>query len=112
MWVRAIGGQLESRLRYSAEICYNTFPVPKVTSIQKKAVDVAAIRVLDRREQYPDLAIEDLYDPETMPEDLKSAHIALDEAVDRIYRPRGFANDEDRLEHLLRLYEETKGPHA
>lgn len=112
VWVRGIGGELESRLRYSAEVCYNTFPVPKVSSAQKKAVEVAAIRVLDRREQYSDLSIEVLYDPDTMPEDLKAAHAALDEAVDRIYKPRGFANDEDRLEHLLRLYEDMREAHA
>lgn len=107
MWVRSIGGQLESRLRYSAEICYNTFPLPKRTSIQKKAIEVAALRVLDRREQHSDMTVEELYDPDTMPPDLKAAHVALDEAVDRIYRARPFSSDEDRLELLLALYEKT-----
>lgn len=107
VWVRSIGGQLESRLRYAPEICYNTFPVPKYTSVQKRAVEVAALAVLDRREQYPDMSIEDLYDPDTMPVDLRAAHVALDQAVDKIFRSRPFTSDEDRLELLLALYEKT-----
>lgn len=107
VWVRSIGGQLESRLRYSAEICYNTFPLPRRTSIQKKAIEVAALRVLDRREQHSHMTIEELYDPDTMPPDLKAAHVALDEAVDKIFRSRPFTSDEDRLELLLALYEKT-----
>ena len=27
VWVRAVAGKLETRLRYSAELCYNTFPL-------------------------------------------------------------------------------------
>jgi hypothetical protein len=107
VWVRSIGGQLESRLRYAAEICYNTFPVPKYTAAQKRAIEVAALAVLDRREQYPDMSIEELYDPDTMPVDLRAAHVTLDEAVDKIFRPRAFSSDEDRLELLLALYEKT-----
>ena len=29
IWVRAVGGALETRIRYSATLCYNTFPFPK-----------------------------------------------------------------------------------
>lgn len=107
IWVRSIGGQLESRLRYSAEICYNTFPLPKRTSFQRKAIEVAALRILDRREQHSHMTVEELYDPDTMPPDLKAAHVALDEAVDKIFRSRPFTSDEDRLELLLALYEKT-----
>ena len=28
IWLREIGGNLETRLRYSAGVVYNTFPVP------------------------------------------------------------------------------------
>lgn len=109
VWVRSIGGQLESRLRYSAEIVYNTFPVPKVTDALKKSIETAAIHILYSREQHPDLAIEDLYDPDTMPENLKDAHLRLDEAVDKLYKSKGFSSDEERLEHLLSMYEKIQG---
>ena len=54
-----------------------------------------------------DMSIEDLYDPDTMPVDLRAAHVALDQAVDKIFRSRPFTSDEDRLELLLALYEKT-----
>jgi hypothetical protein len=41
-----------------------------------------------------------------MPAGLREAHHNLDLAVDRIYRSKPFASDEERLEHLFKLYEE------
>ena len=35
-----------------------------------------------------------------------SAHHNLDLAVDRLYRSKPFTSDEERLEHLFKLYEE------
>ena len=40
-----------------------------------------------------------MYNPETMPEDLKLAH-----QIDRLYNPRGFASDEERLKTLFAMY--------
>jgi hypothetical protein len=39
-----------------------------------------------------------------MPEDLKEAHHQLDLAVERCYRKEPFSSDEERLEHLFKLY--------
>ncbi|MCK4563140.1 MAG: hypothetical protein KAU94_00540 [Verrucomicrobia bacterium] len=41
-----------------------------------------------------------------MPDGLRAAHHNLDLAVDRLYRSREFNSDEERLEHLFKLYEE------
>jgi hypothetical protein len=113
VWVRSIGGQLETRVRYSAEICYNTFPVPQISPLQKKSIEAAAMGVLSAREQHADMSIEELYDPDTMPTELREAHTVLDGVVDKVYRSKGFASDEDRLELLLTMYEEmTGGTHA
>ncbi|WP_448578038.1 type IIL restriction-modification enzyme MmeI, partial [Thermaurantiacus sp.] len=46
-----------------------------------------------------------LYDPLTMPADLRAAHTALDRAVDRLYRSAPFTGDADRVEYLLTRYE-------
>lgn len=35
-WVRTVGGKLETRYRYSAGICYDTFPFPRISD-EKKA---------------------------------------------------------------------------
>jgi hypothetical protein len=40
-----------------------------------------------------------------MPPDLLKAHQTLDRAVDRLYRPEPFLNDQARVEHLFTLYE-------
>ena len=52
----------------------------------------------------------DLYDPDTMPANLRKAHTALDTAVDRLYRSAHFASDRDRVEHLFGRYEALVSP--
>jgi len=47
-----------------------------------------------------------LYDPDKMPDGLREAHHNLDLAVDRLYRSKPFTSDEERLEHLFKLYED------
>jgi hypothetical protein len=44
-------------------------------------------------------------DPDKMPDGLRAAHHALDLAVDGLYRKTPFTSDEERLEHLFKLYE-------
>ncbi len=52
----------------------------------------------------------DLYDPDTMPAELRRAHRELDTAVDRLYRRAPFGSDRERVEHLFRLYEQLVQP--
>jgi hypothetical protein len=66
--------------------------------------------VLDARAAHPTSSLADLYDPDTMPADLRKAHRALDEAVDRLYRRAPFESDRDRVEHLFGLYERLVNP--
>ena len=42
-----------------------------------------------------------------MPDDLKQAHEDLDLAVERLYRPEPFADDEERTTFMLQLYAEA-----
>ncbi|MNL16882.1 hypothetical protein D3C87_1379450 [compost metagenome] len=56
------------------------------------------------REAYFPATIADLYDPDTMPDDLRSAHERNDEVLERIYIGRRFKNDTERLEKLFDLY--------
>ena len=66
--------------------------------------------VLDARDAYPDSSLADLYDPDTMPPELRRAHKALDKAVDRLYRKKPFDSDRERVEHLFGLYEKLVNP--
>ena len=108
-WLRHVGGRLESRYRYSIGLVYNTFPTPPRTSDQSK-LEPLAQAVLDARAAHPDATLVDLYDPNLMPPNLRRAHQRLDRAVDRLYRPAGFASEQERVEHLFGLYEKMLAP--
>ncbi|SNT69654.1 class I SAM-dependent DNA methyltransferase [Psychrobacter sp. LV10R520-6] len=105
-WMRLVAGRLESRYRYSGTIVYNTFPFPDATNEQKENIENLAEEILLARASNAGMTLAELYDPDKMPEDLKQAHSTLDEAVDKLYRPQGFANTEERLAHLLARYEQ------
>lgn len=104
-WMRVVAGRMKSDYRYSASLVYNTFPWPDVTDNQRKQVESLAEDVLMARENYPDKSLAYLYDPNTMPDDLRAAHKALDEAVERLYRRTPFRDASERLEHLFARYE-------
>lgn len=61
---------------------------------------------LDARKNYPDSTLADLYDPLTMPPDLRKAHDAVDRFVDRLYRKAPFTTDADRVALLFKRYQE------
>ena len=104
-WVKTVGGRLETRYRYSAQLCYNTFPFPQISKAKKQEIEEAAEEVLLVREDYPGKTLADLYDPDKMPDDLREAHHKLDLIVESCYQDKPFANDEERLECLFKLYE-------
>lgn len=103
-WVKTVGGRLETRYRYSAQLCYNTFPFPVISETQKAILKNLSQEVLDVRDQHFDMTLGEMYNPETMPDDLKEVHHRLDLAVDGCYRSESFASDEERLECLFDLY--------
>ena len=105
VWVKTVGGKLETRYRYSAQLCYNTFPFPTISPQKKAEIEEAAENVLVTREFYPDKTLADLYDPDKMPQDLREAHEKLDDIVESCYPGYPFANDEARLECLFKMYE-------
>ncbi len=105
-WVRSVAGQLETRIRYSSAIVYNTFPLNKLLDYQKDELESKVRAVLFARENYTEKTLSDMYDPDHMPEDLRQAHHELDLAVDRLYRPKPYSNDEERLADLFSLYEQ------
>ena len=103
-WMRAVAGRLEMRYRYSGGVVYNNFPWATPTDKQRERIEACAQAVLDARAKYPESTLADLYDPNTMPDDLRKAHRDLDSAVDAAYG-RKFADDSDRVTHLFTLYQ-------
>jgi hypothetical protein len=112
--MKHVGGRLESRFQYSSGLVYNTFPWPDATPAQRTKIEALAQAVLDARSlpKNATSSLADLYDPDTMPPELRKAHRDLDAAVDRLYRARPFASDRDRVEHLFPLYEALVQPTA
>lgn len=109
IWVRAVCGQLETRIRYSNTLGWNTFPVPTLTEKNKADLTRCAEDILLAREHHFPATIADLYDPEAMPDDLRAAHERNDEVLERIYIGRRFKTDTERLEKLFALYTKMIG---
>lgn len=106
VWVRTVAGRLGDAIRYTVGLCYNTFPVPQLSEVQKEKIREKAFDILDERELHPEKTLAELYDPDKMPKNLRQAHQELDLAVEQCYRPQPFSSDEERLEYLFKLYEE------
>lgn len=104
VWIATVCGKLETRYRYSNTLGWNTFPVPPLTEKNKADLTRCAEDILLTREHHFPATIADLYDPETMPADLRAAHERNDEVLERIYIGRRFKNDTERLEKLFELY--------
>ena len=104
VWIATVCGQIETRFRYSNTLGWNTFPIPLLTDKNKTDLTRCAEDILLAREHHFPATIADLYDPETMPTDLRAAHDRNDEVLERIYIGRRFKNDTERLEKLFDLY--------
>ena len=104
VWIATVCGQLETRIRYSNTLGWNTFPVPKLTEKNRADLTAAAEGILLAREAHFPATIADLYDPEKMPANLRAAHDHNDEVLERIYIGRRFRNDTERLEKLFEMY--------
>lgn len=105
-WIKTVAGRLKSDWRFTKDNVYNNFPWPEnLTDKQKKAIELAAQKVLEVRKEFPKSSLADLYDALTMPPKLVKAHQELDKAVDLAYRPQAFTNDSNRMTFLFELYE-------
>jgi hypothetical protein len=103
-WIATVCGKMRIHYRYSNTLGWNTFPVPQLTEKNKADLTKCAEDILLAREVHFPSNITDLYDPETMPQNLRDAHDRNDEVLERIYIGRKFKNDTERLEKLFELY--------
>jgi len=105
VWTRAVGGRMREDYQYSNTIVYNNFPLPLLSEPVKEELTLAALRVLDVREYHCERTLAELYDPDLMPADLRSAHADVNALVDAIYSKRTYETDEQRLADLFAMYE-------
>ena len=103
-WTRAFAGRLKSDYRYSVNVVYNNFPWPTPTEEQKSKIEQTAQGILDARALYPDSSLADLYDPLTMPPELRKAHTANDIAVMKAYGFSTKMSEADCVAELMKMY--------
>jgi len=84
VWLATTSGRLGEGYRYSVKLSYNTFPIPQLTAKNKSDLTRCAEDILLAREARFPATIADLYDPDSMPDDLRAAHERNDEVLERI----------------------------
>lgn len=104
VWIGTVCVRMRTDFSYSNTLGWNTFPVPTLTEKNKADLSRCAEDILLAREAHFPATIADLYDPDSMPADLREAHERNDEVLERIYIGRRFKNDTERLEKLFDLY--------
>lgn len=110
VWIGTVCVRMRTDFSYSNTLGWNTFPVPTLTEKNKTDLTRCAENILLTREAHFPATIADLYDPETMPDNLREAHERNDEVLERIYIGRRFKNDTERLEKLFELYTKMTDP--
>ncbi|MDD6449516.1 MAG: methylase, partial [Lachnospiraceae bacterium] len=104
-WMRVVCGRLKGDYRYSSDIVYNNFPWPSPTDSQKKKIEQTAQGILDARKMYPDSSLADMYDPLTMPPELRKAHTLNDIAVMHAYGFSTKMTETDCVAELMKMYQ-------
>ena len=104
-WMRAVCGRLGDGYRYSANIVYNNFPFASLDEKDKETLTATAQGILDARAEFGDCSLADLYNPLTMPANLRKAHEKNDQAVLKIYGIDKTATPSDIVKELFTRYE-------
>jgi hypothetical protein len=104
IWLRLVSGGLETRLRYSNKLSYNTFPAPQLTPENKQKMKELGSEIVDSRGLYPELSLGQLYSD--LPTDLRQAHLRNDEYVSSLYGIADPANFELTVRKLMSSYVE------
>lgn len=104
VWIGTVCVRMRTDFSYSNTLGWNTFPVPTLTDKNKKDLQRSAEAILIVRERHFPSTIAELYDPKSMPDDLRGAHCQNDELIERIYFGRHMKNDTQRLERLFQMY--------
>ena len=109
IWIRLVCGGLETRVRYSETLGYNTFPFPPISEAQKKDIRDCVDDIIAAREANYGMSLGKMYKPENIPISLEQAHLRLDRVIDKCYRNEPFADDQERRYFLFDMYEKMQG---
>jgi hypothetical protein len=104
MWTLTMGGTLGASLNYSAGLVYNTFPVPALSAEQRRVLKDHSREIIKARARHPGKTLAELYNPDTMPQNLLDAHRANDSYLEEFVYGRKFKDDTQRLELIFSMY--------
>lgn len=104
VWTKGICGYKDFRPRYSTDVVFNNFPWPTPTERQYKEIEKTAQGIVSVRNKYIDCSLADLYDKDSMPSDLKEAHMKNDKLVMAAYGFKAGTSNEEMMTHLLQMY--------
>ena len=107
-WMRVTCVRLRADYNYSNTIVYNNFPWCEPSAKARQHIRRTAKRILEVRERYPDKTLAWLYNPETMPKDLRAAHSTNDRAVLEAYGFDESMSEEAIIERLMQMYRNMK----
>jgi len=105
-WVETFSGRLESRFQILPAISYFTFPFVEPTNQVKAELTELGNELIKVRAKYSTSNLADLYDPLSMPIDLRGVHKKIDSKIDSYYGLKGSVTRGQRLTALLRRYNE------
>ena len=108
VWMATIGGRLKHDYSYSITLVYNTLPIPDLSAEQKRSLSDRSRDILKARARNPGKTLAWLYDPDTMPNELRKAHEENDLYIEQHIYGRTFKDDSHRLEHLFSMYARLK----
>jgi hypothetical protein len=106
VWFKTVSGRLKSDIRISATISYNNFPFPRLSETQKKVLELSAKAILTVRDKFQESSLADLYDPLSMPIELRKAHAENDRLVLAAFGLDKKATDAEILATLFSRYNE------
>lgn len=106
IWTKGVCGYKDFRPRYSTDIVFNNFPWPHPTEKQKAKIEATGKAILEARGKYAKTPLKDLYDRQTMPEEIKIAHIKNDKAVAEAYGFKNNMEENEIIKSLLEQYEQ------
>ena len=108
IWASFVGGTLGSTPRYSINLCYNTFPLPKIENEDITFLDDLAIKLIEVREKFTEKTLADLYDPEKIPKIIVDIHNEIDTKICGLMNINIDDTDEKKISILLQKYYEIK----
>lgn len=105
-WEHTVDSKYGPSYQYAKKLAYNNFPWPEVNDVQKQKISETAQDILNARKLYPDSSLADLYDPLTMPVELRRTHEENDKAVLKAYGLKSSATEQEIVQRLFEMYEE------